>query len=170
MMGAVLATATFVCAAEVWIPTVTVRPGDTVTTRVEYRAHGTDVSALSFDLACPDGALSIVPTIGREAKDAGKELASTILPNGNVRVLVYGLNDHVIGDGSLVELMIAASADSSPGRRPIRFVDAQFARPSGEAARVRQRSGHVVVTRSSKRRVTAFGLMAPRSADERRLP
>jgi len=143
-VAAVFVTAGPLLAAQVSMPVTQARAGETVESSVQYRAQGAEVAALNFDLAFDDSVLTITPTVGSAAADAGKGLEYTVLPSGNLRVLIFGVNENVIGDGSLIDLTIEVSADSSPGPHVIEFVDATFASPDAEAVPVRVRSGRVI--------------------------
>src|SRR5574341_371517 len=131
-------------AAELSIHTVVASAGDTVDTSVEYRAQGAAVAALQFDLAFDPSVLGITATIGSAAAAAGKSLATAVLPNGNIRFLIFGLNQNVITDGSVVDLTIQVSTNSSVGPYPLDLLNALGASPSAQGVSIKTHDGQVI--------------------------
>jgi hypothetical protein len=88
---------------------------DRVNAVVEFRAEGTAVSALQFDLRYSAGVLAVTATAGSAATDAGKLLTTTVLANGDLRVLIFGFNQTVISDGVVGSLSIQLRTPSAAG-------------------------------------------------------
>ncbi len=132
--------------AELSIPTVAASAGGTVDTSVEYRAQGAEVAALQFDLAFDPSVLTITARAGSAATAAGKILAQVVLPNGNIRCIIFGLNQNVIADGSVVDLTIQVSESASEGPYSLDLLNALGASPFGEAVPITVYSGQVIVT------------------------
>jgi hypothetical protein len=91
----------------------------TVETTIEYQAEGAAVSALLFDVKYDPTVLAIEPAIGSSAEAAGKVLNSNILPAPDgqalLRILIFGINQTAIQDGTLVDLAIKVSPDAPQG-------------------------------------------------------
>jgi len=85
-------------AAELSLPMVTAFSSVSVAANVEYHAQGDDIAAFQFDLEYDQSVLSITATIGNAAAAAGKGLTTAVLPNGRLRLLIFGLNQNVIPD------------------------------------------------------------------------
>jgi len=131
--------------AELSIPAVVAPAGASVDTGVEYRANGATVAALQFDLAFDPSVLTITARAGSAATDAGKTLAQAVLPNGNILFIIFGLNQNVIADGSVVDLTIQVSKSASAGPYRVDFLNALGASPSAEAVPIIVHSGEVIV-------------------------
>jgi hypothetical protein len=119
-------------AAGLSIPTVTATPGDHLNISVEYRAQGDAVSTLQFDLVCDWSVATITATAGSATTEAGKVLTTAVLPNGNLRFLILGLNQNVIGDGSVADLTIQVSPSASVGSYRMGFANAIGADPTAQ--------------------------------------
>ena len=131
-------------AAELSLPTLVASGGDRIDTSVRYTSQGAVVAAFQFDLEYDPSVLSVTATIGSAGATAGKVLATAVLPNGNLRFLVLGLNQNVITDGSVVDLTIQVSANSHVGPHELKLLNAVGASPGGETVRVDVHSGQVI--------------------------
>jgi len=131
-------------AAELSVPTQVAHGGSVVNVSVGYGAKGATVAALEFDLEYDPSALTITAEIGSAATSAGKFLAMNVLSSGQIRFLIFGFNQNVIGDGSVVVLTIQVSANSSVGPHRLDILNALGADPSGQGVPVETRSGQVV--------------------------
>ena len=151
-LGSVFGAPTYASTADVSIPMARASAGGTVTVSVEYSAQGEAVSAVSFDLAYDPNVFSITPTLGAAAASASKLLASNVLSwsdgTAHLRILIYGLNQTVIEDGSLVDLHIQVSPNSPRGPHALDLVDLTLASPAAEAVPATVHSGRIIVTGS----------------------
>ena len=128
------------------IGTVYAKPGQTVNTSVLYTPNGAEVSAFQFDLHYDRNTLTgISATLGPAATLAGKMLASAVLSNGDIRYLVYGLNQTVIGHGTVVVLTITVATDAAPGTYALQMLNAVASDPKGNEVPINVSSGQVVV-------------------------
>ena len=134
--------------AELSLPTETANPATTVETTIEYQADAAAVSALLFDVKYDPTVLAIEPAIGSSAEAAGKVLYSNILPAPDgqalLRILIFGINQTAIQDGTLVDLAIKVSPDAPPGAHPLQFVDVSLASPDAEAVPFKVHAGRIV--------------------------
>jgi hypothetical protein len=131
-------------AQQLSLPTVVASAGDSVDVSVEYRAQGAEISAFEFDLQYDPSVLNITATIGSAALAADKLLVTGVLPNGNIRFLIFGINQNVIPDGSLVDLTIEVSASSAVGPYPLVFLNANAASPDAEGVPLRTHDGRII--------------------------
>ena len=149
-LSCVFGATTSASAAEVSIPMARASAGGTVTMSVEYSAQGEAVSALNFDLAYDPNAFSITPTLGAAAASASKVLFSNVLSwsdgTAHLRIIIFGLNQTVIQDGSLVDLHIQVSPNSPKGQHTLDLVDLTLASPAAEAVPATVQSGRIIVT------------------------
>jgi hypothetical protein len=139
--------------AEFRIPTVTAATGENVGISVEYRAQEAEVSAVLFDLEYDPSVLAITPTIGDAAAAADKVMYFNVLPGpggtAHLRILIFGLNQTVIEDGSMVDLSILVSPTASRGAHSLDLVDLSLASPDAEAVPANVHSGRVIITGSN---------------------
>jgi len=91
-------------------------PGDTLLTSVEYTAQGAQVAALQFDVLYDPSALSLSGAVaGSAATLASKDLFFNTLFPGDTRFIISGLNQSVIGDGSVADLTFQVSFNAPAG-------------------------------------------------------
>jgi len=131
-------------AAELSIPMVIAPAGQAVASSVQYSAQRAKVSAFVFDLAFDTSALKITATAGSALTAAGKSLAQAVQPNGNIRFVIFGLNQNVIEDGSLIDLQMTFSADSRPGAYDLNIVNLSAADPDANAVSVSVRGSRII--------------------------
>jgi len=91
-------------------------PGDTVPTSVEYTAQGAQVTALEFEVLYDPSALSLSNALaGSAATLASKDLAFNTPSPGDTIFLISGINQNVIGDGSVADLTFQVSFNAPAG-------------------------------------------------------
>jgi hypothetical protein len=106
---------------------------------------GAQVAAVSFDLSFDTAQLSFKgAAAGATAQDAGKDVASSIVSPGVVRVIVYGLNQTAIGDGTLLEMTFDIQAVAS-GVIPLSFSASVAAAPDASSVPLIVQNGTVTV-------------------------
>jgi hypothetical protein len=95
-------------------------PGNTVPTSIVYAAEGALVSALQFDVLHDPNALGLTSqTAGSAATAAGKNLDFNTLVPGNTRFVISGLNQNIIGNGSVTDLTFQVSLNAPPRPYPV---------------------------------------------------
>ncbi|MCH7588968.1 MAG: S-layer homology domain-containing protein [Chloroflexi bacterium] len=83
---------------------------------------GTDVAALNFNLYFDANQLVITDvSAGSAAVAAGKEVVSSLIDAGTVRVVVYGLNQSTIGDGTIVNIVFNILPNAALGATALDF-------------------------------------------------
>jgi hypothetical protein len=121
-----------------------------VETTIEYQAEGSAVSALLFDVKYDPTVLAIEPAIGSSAEAAGKVLYSNVLPSPDgqalLRILIFGINQTAIQDGTLVDLAIKVSPNAPQGAHSLQFVNVSLASPDAEAVPFTVHAGRIVTT------------------------
>src|SRR5262249_9921911 len=132
--------------AELSIPTVVAPAGASVDTSVAYRANGAAIAALQFDLAFDPSVLTITARPGGGATQAGKTLGQAGLAARNIRCIIFGLNQNVMADGSVVDLTIQVSKSALAGPSRLDLLNALGASPAGEAVPITVHVGEVIVT------------------------
>jgi hypothetical protein len=104
---------------------------------------GAQVAAVSFDLSFDTAQLTFKgAAAGTAALNAGKEVASSILSPGLLRVIVYGLNQTAIGDGSILKLTFDIQAGAS-GAIPLKISNAAAAAPDASPVDVTPQNGTI---------------------------
>ena len=89
--------------------------------------------------------MTVIATEGSATASAGKTLASVVLTSGKIRLLISGLNQNVIGDGTIVLLQIQLAPESAVGSHVLSLTNAIGVGPTGEAVPVRSHSGRIVI-------------------------
>ena len=141
-----LATASAVVlpAADLSIPPTYGSAGATVTAPVQYRAEKASIAALQFDLLFDSNVMSISATVGSAAAAAGKTAASNLLAPGVLRVIVFGINQNVIGNGSVVDLAITLNPNARRGAYSLDFQNVVGASPNAQEVPIGARSGTII--------------------------
>jgi len=139
-------------AAELAIPTTVAAGGTPVTVSIEYRPQGDAVAALQFDLAYDSTVIYVSPAwhVGTAAADAAKAVVSNNLPNGTIRFVVSGLNQNVIGMGSIVDLIIVVSGTAQPGPYKLELLNVSGAAPDGQLVPIKVQEGRVIVVPANR--------------------
>jgi hypothetical protein len=115
--------------------------GQTVTLGVSYAAQASSVAALQFDLSFDPTRLSISIAAGTAAISASKSVQSMALPNGDIRVIVWGPNQTAIANGSVAALSVHVSATTCPGQYSIAVANPVAASPGGQGVSITASSG-----------------------------
>ena len=90
-------------------------PGDTRLTSVVYSAQGALVAGLQFDVLYQPIALDLsTPLAGSALTLAGKDLSSNIVP-GVATLIGFGLNQNIIGNGSVADLTFKVNLNAPAG-------------------------------------------------------
>jgi hypothetical protein len=106
---------------------------------------GAAVAALSFDLSFDANQLSFKSaSAGTAASSAGKEVASSVISPGTVRVIVYGLNQTVIGDGTIVKVTVDINNNAS-GSIPLSLSNEAAAAPDASSVDLVALSGSLAI-------------------------
>ena len=91
-------------------------PGNTVLTSAEYTAQGAQVAGLQFDVLYNPSALSLSSAQAGSADTlASKSLSFNTLSPGDTRFIIFGLNQNVIGNGSMADLKFQVSSTAPAG-------------------------------------------------------
>jgi PEP-CTERM motif len=96
-------------------------PGNTAFASVVYSAEGALVSALQFDVLYDPNALSVTnqTTAGSATIAAGKTLDFAPVFPGDTRFIISGLNQNIIGNGSLSDVAFLVSLSAPQGPYPL---------------------------------------------------
>lgn len=109
-------------------------PGDTgVVVAVSLSSQsGAEVSGLNFDLSYDAGRLSVGNvTIGGAASAAGKSLAWSQPSAGTARVIIFGVNQTAIGDGTVANVSFDVLPGAAPGVSGLDLHNAAATSPTG---------------------------------------
>ena len=138
--------------ADLSIGSYSATAGQSVTASVSYAAQGSSVAALQFDLSYNPAAISISAAsvaVGPASTSAGKSITAVLLPNGNIRVLLFGLNQNVLQDGIVVTFVVQILGAACPGQYAIAMVNSIAADPAAENAPITTNPGNVSVSSSA---------------------
>src|SRR5262245_33262845 len=73
--------------------------GTSTDTSIEYDSLGLSISAIQFDVEHDPTLFGITATAGDVVVNAGKNFVTTALENGNLRILIFGLDQTRLGSG-----------------------------------------------------------------------
>jgi len=107
---------------------------------------GEKVGGLQFDLAFDGKALELAEVApGPAAKAASKDVFSSPLSSGRVRVLIAGLNQHTIGEGVVANAYFDVAARVAAGDQAIAVKGVVLSDPFGNAVPVQAIQGGVTI-------------------------
>jgi len=92
--------------------------GTTVDLSINFAAGTTGIATLQFDLAFSSSLTLVSTTAGTAATSAGKSATGSAIPGG-VRVLLFGLNQNLIGSGELAIIRFNIVTGTPPGSIPV---------------------------------------------------
>ena len=118
--------------------------GAIVSVPVLYFKGHSQVSGLQFDLLIPSGITFQSIAVGPAGIAAGKQIASNPVPGG-LRIVVFGINQMVIGPGvlAMVGLSTSATAGTVPFSLGISGLTATD--PNGNPAQITASTGTVLI-------------------------
>ena len=93
--------------------------GSNVNVTVSFTAGATAVASLSFDLNLPAGLSYVSCTTGAAAAAAGKSATCNSPTPGDVKVVIFGLNQTAIGSGALATITLNIPTGTAPGGLPV---------------------------------------------------
>ena len=109
---------------------------------------GEEVSAFNFDLKFDASRLSFREvTLGSVAEDAGKSLSHSQPKSNIVRVVVIGLNQNVIDDGTVLTFTFDILDNASRGKVKLIINNQSISDPRGKKLSVLPEGGEITVGR-----------------------
>jgi len=128
-----------VSGAQLTGPDQVAAPGETLAVPLVFTAAGSTVSAIQFDLDWDPQSLSVAVVVGQPMRSAAKAFYSNaVVPHG-LRCLIAGMNQQVIGDGTLLTLFVSVSPQATAGPLAVTLRSVLGASPAGDAVAVSAR-------------------------------
>ncbi len=107
---------------------------------------GESVAAIQFDLHFDVSRLRLVSVnTGAAASAAGKSASSYALGDGKHRIIVIGMNQNILGQGSVIELLMEVIPNTPPGVYPLTMTNVVFSNPVGMAIKPQVVPGSITV-------------------------
>lgn len=132
-------------ASQITLQNPSAAPGASVLVPVTFAAQSTSVSGLQFDVQFDDSAMSLAATIGDPARNTGKNLYIADLAPNKKRVLIIGLNQNSIQDGTIINLFVNVSTNAPSGVYALTLSGVCGTDPSGQSALVSGSDGSITV-------------------------
>lgn len=102
------------------------------------------VAAVQFDVTIPAGLTFQSVTVGAAATAAGKQVSSNPI-TGGVRVLVFGINQTLIGSGVLATLVLGVSAGAAVAPASLGIVGVTASNAAGTSVQITASTGTVSI-------------------------
>jgi hypothetical protein len=116
---------------------------------IQFVPGAAQVASLQFDLLIPTGFALVSATAGPVATAAGKQVNSQFnppgLPASTVRVLLFGLNQTVLGEGHLLTLRLSTQSSVARRRYPMGISNVIASDLNGIDAPISGLAGPVVI-------------------------
>lgn len=130
------------------IATTESRPGktgfDVPVTMTGLASH--QVAAIQFDLSYDPRVLSVEKVSpGAAAAEAAKSVSSYGLASGKERIMLIGMNQNILSEGTVAVLHVRVADGAVSGVYPLEISNQVFADPVGREAEVRVAPGAVLV-------------------------
>lgn len=106
--------------------------GTNVTVPVTHSAGSTGVAGLQFDIPIPTGVSYVSVDAGQASIDAGKSVQGNVT-SGNLRVIIFGLNQTTIGSGELARVNFHLDAALTTSVVPVQLTAVVATDASGNA-------------------------------------
>lgn len=116
------------------------QPGQSNVTISVGFSSTTDVSGVNFDFGFDSSRLTVTSVTGGSAAD-GKSLSWSTPSSGTVRVIVFGLDQAAIPDGTLVNVTFAVKSSAPAGTFPLTISNAAASAPDGSSVPVNTNGG-----------------------------
>lgn len=115
----------------------TAAPGDTVVINLNYASSGDSVAACNFDLNYDSSRLELSSVVlGSVGSTAAKQIATNTTSVGVEKVIVYGLNATVLGDGILAFATFNVKSGASDGAASVTFSNIVGSSPTAQAVAI----------------------------------
>lgn len=121
--------------------------GTSVDLTVAFTPGATGISTLQFDLTYPSALAFVSTTTGSAADAAGKSASSSTI-TGGIRVLIFGLNQNVIGAGPIAIVRPAIAPGTAPQVLPVTISGITASDPDANPVPATGSNGSVTVTQS----------------------
>jgi hypothetical protein len=132
-------------AAKVTVGAGSGSPGGSVSLPLTFSAEGASVAGLQLDLQVPQGLSVSSVSVGSAATAAGKQVQFAAV-SGGVRILVWGLNTTVIGDGAVASVALSIASSALSGSVTVSATNALASDASGNAVTLSTASGTVTIS------------------------
>ena len=139
-----------VLASQIILSGQSAQPGASVLLPVAFAAQSSSVSGLQFDIQYDNSALSLAVTLGDPALTSGKDLYLADIAPNRKRVLIAGLNQNSIADGTLVNLFVRVGANTPSGVYALNFSGVCATDPSGRSVPITSSGGALTINASSQ--------------------
>lgn len=118
--------------------------GASVQVPVVYRKGRGTLAGLQFDIQIPTGLTFTNVILGPAGTAAGKSISSNPVAGG-IRILIFGLNQTVIGDGILATITFGIASTATVGPKSIGVIGAVGSNGAGINSAISASTGTVVV-------------------------
>jgi hypothetical protein len=120
-------------------------PGSGILLPVTFVSDGAAISGLQFDLEYDHTAMTLAPTLGDAPRQSGKCMYTADLASNRMRILIVGLNQNRIADGTLVNLVVNVSVSAPQGSYPLKISEIVGTGPNGVPASMLSVAGALTV-------------------------
>lgn len=123
--------------------------GQTVTIDIRLtNIPGTNISSINFDLLYDSTQVSFDKAItGKVVSEAGKSLSVSNPVPGELRVIIFGLNQNAIADGILAQMSFRINTTAKTGNVALRLKNAVASGPEAKSVTLKLRGGKINIKR-----------------------
>ncbi len=149
LAGCLFSAATLHAIPTLSVSSATAAPGTTINIPINLTADAlAPIASFDFDLPLPTGVTFISASTGTATLAANKSVSANFL-SGFVRALGFGLNQTVIGSGSVVILRVSLAANMTPGVRTLNFSNYTLSNAAGASVAATLVAGNLTILDAS---------------------
>jgi uncharacterized protein (TIGR03437 family) len=144
-----LLPATVTLASQLLLTSQSSSPGSSVNIPIQFASEGESVSGLQFDLEYDSSAMSLNKTLGDPLRTSWKRVYVVDLDPNTKRFLLIGFNQNPIPGGTLINLFINISQNSTSGPHALKLSNLLATDPYGDPVVIAGIDGTVQVQGTS---------------------
>lgn len=124
-------------------------PGRTITIPIHLaNSHKTSISSMNFNLLYDSIKISFDKAVaGQILTDAGKNLSASTPTPGQLNVIIFGLNQSSIADGTLAQVIFHINTTAKTGNVVLKLKDAVASDPQAKSVPLKLKGGKITVNR-----------------------
>jgi hypothetical protein len=126
--------------------------GQTIATPVRLtNSSGASISSINFDVAYDSKQIRFDEAVAGEAAiKAGKSLSASSLAPGQLRVIIFGLDQNTIANGIVASLSFRINTSAKTGNVALKLENAVASGPQAQSVPLKLKTGRVNIKRRSQ--------------------
>ena len=134
-------------AATLSVGSVKAQSGETITISIDLaNSPSTRISSMNFNLLYDSNQISFDKAqAGQILSDAGKSLSTSTPAPGQLNVIIFGLNQNSIANGTLVQVIFHINTTAKTGNVALKLKNAVASSPQAKSVPLKLKGGKITV-------------------------